>query len=80
MPDDTTRIPCNNCGKLCTWGMIEGKWKVLEGGKLHVCKKRYNEPIDTGDAQRLSRELARLSTAIENLTDELRRTSHTRSG
>lgn len=80
---------CRNCGAVCEWGDVDGKWRLFTDGRPHRCipkaeniqpvllaempaQAHDDEPVEQSDVQRLSRQVARLATAIEDLTDEIR--------
>jgi hypothetical protein len=35
---------CKNCGKTCSWGKINNRWRLIDSnGKIHVCKHLKEE-------------------------------------
>lgn len=30
-------VRCNRCGASCTWGMLQGKWRLVQHGSFHQC-------------------------------------------
>lgn len=77
-----TKPTCRKCGAVCEWGDVDGQWRLFEGGVQHRCgqpalvsvqKPAYLEPqIERTDTEMLARQVARLATAVEMLTEELR--------